>query len=90
MPGVSWLPVAAAGGPGYDVAMSEGRSGRRTVLWGATRGAACGLAIASLYYLYEQLTRPDPYSLTPLIAAPVLVALGAVAGLLAAAWHTSD
>ena len=49
-----------------------------------------GLVFTCLYYLYEQLTRPNPYNVLTLFAAPVFVIFGALVGLLAAAWYSSD
>lgn len=70
--------------------------GKRGSLWpgalrGAGGGAAAGFAVALLYYLYEQITNPNPYNaLTLVLLAPVSAILGAIAGLLAWAWYTSD
>jgi len=50
-----------------------------------------GLAVTFLYYLYERLAHPNPYNtLTLFLGAPVFVILGAMVGLLAAAWYSSD
>jgi hypothetical protein len=50
-----------------------------------------GLAFDCLYYVVEKLLRPDTSNgLTFVIGAPVFATLGALVGLLAAAWYSSD
>ena len=70
--------------------MGKERSGWRAALWGVGCGMLGGLAFTCLYYLYEQLTRPNPYNVLTLFGAPVFVIFGAMVGLLAAAWYSSD
>jgi hypothetical protein len=71
--------------------VGEGRSSWRAALWGAGCGMLGGLLIACLYYLYEQLTRPNPYYVLTLIySALIFPVFGGIVGLLAAAWYTSD
>ena len=70
--------------------MDEERSEWRAALWGVGCGMLGGLAFTCLYYLYEQLTRPNPYNVLTLFGAPVYVICGALVGLLAAAWYSSD
>lgn len=70
--------------------MGERRGGWRAAWLGAGLGMAGGLAFMCLYYLYEQLTRPNPYNALTFFSAPVYMALGALVGLLAAAWYSSD
>ena len=76
--------------PGQEERVGEERSDWRTALWGAGCGMLGGLALTCLYFLYEQLTRPNPYNVLTLFAAPVFVILGGIIGLLAAAWYSSD
>ena len=71
--------------------MEPRRSRWRTALWGACGGVVAGVVGALLHYWYEQATSPNPYNvLTLFLLAPVLAILGAMAGLLAAAWYSSD
>jgi len=70
--------------------MGDERGGWRAALWGTCLGMVAGLAFMCLYYLYEQLTRPSPYNALTFFAAPVYMTLGAIVGLLAAAWYSSD
>jgi hypothetical protein len=89
------IPVLAAP-PGVglwaDLRKFVGWEGRewRAALWGAGCGMLGGLVLTCLYFLYEQLTRPNPYNVLTLFAAPVFVVIGGMAGLLAAAWYSSD
>ena len=89
------IPVLAAP-PGVglwaDLRKFVGGDGRewQTAAWGAGCGMLCGLVLTCLYFLYEQLTRPNPYNVLTLFAAPVFVIIGGMAGLLAAAWYSSD
>jgi hypothetical protein len=58
---------------------------------GGCGGMAAGVVVTLLYYCYEQLTHPNPYNVLTLFElAPVLAILGAIIGLLAWAWYTSD
>ena len=71
--------------------MAGGRDRWRAAAWGAGCGMLGGLAFDCLYYVVEQLLRPGTYNgLTFVIGAPVFAALGALVGLLAAAWYSSD
>jgi hypothetical protein len=77
--------------PSYgEQVMSKGRGEWRAAFWGAGFGVVGGLALVCLHYLYEQLTRPHPYNVLTFLSAPVFMIFGAIVGLLAAAWHSSD
>ncbi|HEX8721167.1 MAG TPA: hypothetical protein VF736_11085 [Pyrinomonadaceae bacterium] len=57
---------------------------------GAGFGALGGVVATCVQYLYEQLTAPHPYNAFTFLNAPVYAILGAIVGLLVAAWYTSD
>jgi hypothetical protein len=71
--------------------MAGGRDLWRAGAWGAGCGMLGGLAFDWLCYVVEKLLRPDTSNgLTFIIGAPVFAVLGALVGLLAAAWYSSD
>ena len=71
--------------------MGERKGEWPNALRGAASGAAAGLVVALIYYLYEEVTNPNWYNALMLIEmAPVAATLGAIVGLLAWAWYSSD